>query len=172
MELHVTVLVTGEYAIEHKNMQMKIKIDGSTESLRKGDCPALCSFEPNAALLLTRDSLDEDSAERGEDIGLERGQTHFGKVSEGAGATAGPRLNFLHSFTLKGAEGVELLHARRLAGRLFLVTVEGGTRIEVKSTPEFPFEKVANDSRVAFAKSDGTWSLVVRDPRLEADEAS
>ena len=74
------------------------------------------------------------------------------------------------AFTLKGAESAELLHARRLEGRLFLVTVEGGTRIEVKATNEFPFERVANDPRVAFAKSDGTWSLVVRDPRLEPDE--
>jgi hypothetical protein len=34
VKVHVTVLVTGEDPIEHKNMQMKIKIDGSTESLR------------------------------------------------------------------------------------------------------------------------------------------
>jgi hypothetical protein len=74
------------------------------------------------------------------------------------------------AFTLKGAEEAELLHARKLGDRIFLATVDGGTRIQVKPTAEFPFNKVADDPRVAFAQSDDSWKLVVRDPRLETEE--
>jgi hypothetical protein len=74
------------------------------------------------------------------------------------------------AFTLNGAEEAELLHARKLGDRIFLATVDGGTRIQVKPTAEFPFNKVADDPRVAFAQSDDSWKLVVRDPRLETAE--
>lgn len=45
------------------------------KSLGVHDGSALRSFEPSAALLLARDGLDEDTAEGGEDIGLECRQT-------------------------------------------------------------------------------------------------
>jgi hypothetical protein len=72
-------------------------------------------------------------------------------------------------FTLPGTNQAELLHARRLGDRVFLSTVEGRTRVEVKSTNQLPFDKAANDPRIAFARSGANWYLVVRDPRLQAD---
>jgi hypothetical protein len=74
------------------------------------------------------------------------------------------------AFTLEGAGEAELLHARRLGDRVFLATVEGRTRITVEASDELPFDKVANDPRVAFARSDGAWNVVLRDPRLDAAE--
>jgi hypothetical protein len=47
---------------------------------------------------------------------------------------------------------------------------EGTIRIEVRSTRELPFDKVANDPRIAFTKSDGVWCMSTRDPRLELRE--
>jgi hypothetical protein len=44
-------------------------------------------------------------------------------------------------------------------------------RIEVGATREFPFDKVANDPRIAFVKTGGSWSMTIRDPRLERREA-
>lgn len=73
-------------------------------------------------------------------------------------------------FTLAGAGDAEVLHVRRLGDQVFLATVEGRTRIAVKPSDESPFDKVANDPRIAFARSDGGWNLVVRDSRLDADE--
>jgi hypothetical protein len=69
-------------------------------------------------------------------------------------------------FTLPGAANVDVLHSRAVDGRLFLCTVEGRTRIEVGATGEFPFDKVANDPRFSFRRSNSLWQLEVRDPRL------
>lgn len=74
------------------------------------------------------------------------------------------------AFTLRGAEEAKLLHARMVGTRIFLATVEGATRIQVEPTSELPFDKVANDPRIAFAQLDHVWNLVVRDPRLETGE--
>jgi hypothetical protein len=74
------------------------------------------------------------------------------------------------AFELAGSEAATVLHARRIGGRVFLVSIEGTTRIEVGSTQELPFDEVANDPRIAFTKSDGVWSMSIRDPRLEPRE--
>lgn len=71
-------------------------------------------------------------------------------------------------FTLEGAEKVETLHARELDGKVFLTTVDGGTRIPVEPSDELPFGEVANDPRVAFRRSDSVWILEQRDPRLDS----
>lgn len=71
------------------------------------------------------------------------------------------------AFTLKGAEGAALLHARKLGDRVFLATVDGATRIQVRPTEELPFDRVANDPRVAFRRWDSVWRIEVRDPRIE-----
>ena len=70
-------------------------------------------------------------------------------------------------FTVKGAEGADLLHARMLGERIFLATVDGATRIHVRSTEELPFDRVANDPRVAFRRWDSVWRIEVRDPRID-----
>jgi hypothetical protein len=71
------------------------------------------------------------------------------------------------AFTLEGAEEAELLHARRLGEQVFLATVDGRTRIAVKPNDMFPFDKVANDPRIAFRRSGSVWRTEVRDPRLQ-----
>lgn len=69
-------------------------------------------------------------------------------------------------FTVPAAGHVDILHARRLGERVFLCTADGRTRIAVEPTHELPFDRVANDPRVAFRRSDSTWQLEVRDPHL------
>jgi len=76
----------------------------------------------------------------------------------------------IQAFTVKGLDGAGLLHARRLDDQVFLTTVDGRRRVAVGSTKAMPFATVADDPRIAFAYSDGAWHMVVRDPRLEADD--
>lgn len=73
------------------------------------------------------------------------------------------------AFALKDSEGEDLLHARNLGGRVFLTTVDGQARFEVKPTDEFPYDAVANDPRIAFARTGATWRMITRDPRLESE---
>lgn len=73
-------------------------------------------------------------------------------------------------FTLDTGDAVSVLHARQLGDQTFLSSVDGTTRIEVSSTREFPFDRIANDPRLAFAKANGAWQVVLRDPRLESSE--
>lgn len=74
------------------------------------------------------------------------------------------------AFRLKGADDVDELHARRLGDQVFLASVDGGRRIAIRSTDGLPFDKVANDPRVAFLREDGVWRMVARDPRLEGED--
>jgi hypothetical protein len=70
------------------------------------------------------------------------------------------------AFTFEGAEEADLLHVRRLGDRIFLATVDGRIRIAVIPSSEFPFDKAANDPRIAFRRLGSVWSTDVRDPRL------
>lgn len=87
-------------------------------------------------------------------------------VADGA-RWRGVRVPEFPVFTFSTRETANVLHARRLGNRTFLATIDGMTRIEVSSTPDFPFDRIANDPRIAFEKVDGTWTMVIRDPRLE-----
>ncbi|MBI4500527.1 MAG: hypothetical protein HY700_05140 [Gemmatimonadetes bacterium] len=81
-----------------------------------------------------------------------------------AGARVVPRFE---PFELQGLEGVMTAHVRRLDQHLFLTTVDGRIRTEVRATAESPFAAIADDPRVAFTRTNETWNLVVRDPRAE-----
>lgn len=70
-------------------------------------------------------------------------------------------------FPLPGADQADVLHARKLDSSIFLCSVDGRTRFQVEATNELPFDRVANDPRVAFERSDSAWRMVVRDPRAE-----
>lgn len=70
------------------------------------------------------------------------------------------------TFTLRGSDNVESLHARSLGDHIFLCTPDGRTRFRVEPTDELPFDKVANDPRVAFMRLGTIWQLTIRDPRL------
>ncbi len=69
-------------------------------------------------------------------------------------------------FTLQGAEEIDVLHVRKLGDQIFLCTVDGTAQFPVDSTDELPFDRVANDPRVAFMRVGHTWQLTIRDPRL------
>jgi hypothetical protein len=86
-------------------------------------------------------------------------------VAEAAGRRHEPVPEFAE-FTLKGAEGVDVLHARKLGDRIFLRTVNGSAQFEVRPTSSLPFDRVANDPRMAFIREGGRWRLTIRDPRL------
>jgi hypothetical protein len=71
------------------------------------------------------------------------------------------------AFTVPGTDNVNVLHARRLGAQIFLASVDGQTRISVQPTHQLPFDRVANDPRVAFVRSGQTWRLHIRDPHLQ-----
>jgi hypothetical protein len=71
------------------------------------------------------------------------------------------------AFRLRGSHKVDVLHARRLGERIFLCSVDGRTRFPVIATEEFPFDRIANDPRIAFKRKGSAWQISVRDPRLE-----
>ncbi len=62
-----------------------------------------------------------------------------------------------------------ILHALGLRDRktVFLCSTDGRFRHRVDSTDNHPFHKVANDPRFAFLRTDNTWHLHCRDPRLQ-----
>lgn len=72
------------------------------------------------------------------------------------------------AFTLSDSEnaGDDLLHVRRLGEQIFLTTVDGRVRIQVTPTPRLPFDRVANDPRIALRREDSAWRINVRDPRI------
>ena len=72
------------------------------------------------------------------------------------------------NFNRKVPSEFHVLHARKLRNRktVFLCSTDGRFRRRVKSTDNHPFHKVANDPRFAFLRTDNTWRLVCRDPRL------
>jgi hypothetical protein len=71
------------------------------------------------------------------------------------------------AFTLNGSEGTNRLLARRSGDRVFLTSVDGGIRLEVTPTDQLPFDRIANDPRIAFVRDGEVWSAVVRDPRVD-----
>jgi len=71
-------------------------------------------------------------------------------------------------FRLPGSEGVDVdvLHARKLGDQIFLRAVDGSAQFQVRPSRTLPFDRVANDPRMAFVRDGGRWRLTIRDPRL------
>ena len=69
------------------------------------------------------------------------------------------------AFTLDGDEGLDFLHVRKIGTQVFLTTVDGAVRFAIAGADTLPFEKVANDPRLAFARVADRWEPVLRDPR-------
>jgi len=86
-------------------------------------------------------------------------------VAEAAGRGREPVPEFA-AFTLREAEGVDVLHARKVGDRTFLRAADGSAQFAVRSTNELPFDRVANDPRMAIMRDGRTWRLAIRDPRL------
>ena len=70
-------------------------------------------------------------------------------------------------FTLRGVPRANHLQVRRSGNQITLCSVDGRIRLNVEPTADLPFDRVADDPRVAFSYSDGAWRLDVRDPRVE-----
>ena len=72
-------------------------------------------------------------------------------------------------FTLDAPADVVTLHSRKLPGddRAYLCSTDGQFISKAQSTDHFPFHSVANDPRFIFVKSENSWHLRCRDPRLE-----
>ena len=70
------------------------------------------------------------------------------------------------SWTERDDPGVGVLHARKLDGNLFLCSTDGSVRFNVSPTEARPFDRLANDHRMAFTQDGSTWRLTPRDPRL------
>lgn len=60
------------------------------------------------------------------------------------------------------------VHVRTLGGRTFLCNDGYTKKMEVHSSPELPFDAVADDPRFKFVNVEGTWKLVVRDPHVRS----
>ena len=71
------------------------------------------------------------------------------------------------SFTLENSEGLDTLYARIFEDDTYLTTIDGRGKFLVTSTTQLPFRSVADDPKFVFKKTEGIWSLVVRDPRYE-----
>lgn len=69
-------------------------------------------------------------------------------------------------FSLTGVDTVSRLYSRKLGDKIFLSTLDGQTKIEIAPTDTFPFDKIANDPRIAFERTGTSWRISVRDPRL------
>lgn len=89
-------------------------------------------------------------------------------TAEAARRQTAPIPRFPH-FTLPGSEEAEVLHARMLGDRVFLMTTNGETKIAVRITQMLPFDRVADDPRVVFSKHGEAWKLVLRDPRARLE---
>ncbi len=68
-------------------------------------------------------------------------------------------------FRIRGTPHTHTLHARTIGRDLLLSSTDGQTRIRVKPSEDLPFDRVANDPRVAFIRREDTWHAAIRDPR-------
>lgn len=68
-------------------------------------------------------------------------------------------------FTLNSPTSAEILYPRGFKNQLFLCSLDGTEKFEVGSSEQLPFDKVIDDPAFAFTRSDGVWSLVVRNPK-------
>ena len=72
------------------------------------------------------------------------------------------------SFSLNVPSEMNIIHVRRkLDGSIFLCSQDSKFRYEVDVTPDFPFDKIANDPRFIFARAGQNWNLASRDPRVQ-----
>lgn len=82
-------------------------------------------------------------------------------------ATSGPDpLPSFFPFSLPDWDGTDALHVRYSGEQVFLCNADGQMRIQVEATDGLPFDRVANDPRIAFERSGSIWNLTIRDPRL------
>lgn len=84
--------------------------------------------------------------------------------------TQAEELPSFSNFSLDVPLEFPVLHARKLDDRetAFLCSTDARYIFCAKSTAELPFHNIANDPRFVFLRTDNTWRLHCRDPRLQA----
>ncbi len=72
-------------------------------------------------------------------------------------------------FRLDTPREVNTLHVRQLTpqGSIFLCSTDGRFKYAVGPTEEMPFDKFANDARIAFSRDGDAWIQQYRDPRCQ-----
>ena len=69
------------------------------------------------------------------------------------------------SFTLKLPTEINTLYVRSFQKNIFLCSMDGRKKILVNPSDNQPFNKIADNPRFVFERSQDIWSLVSRDPR-------
>ena len=88
--------------------------------------------------------------------------------------TGAEELPEIPDFNLEVPSEFSVLHSRKLDDQetAFLCSTDGRFAFRGKLTDKLPFHNVANDPRFAFLRTDNTWRLHCRDPRLQARASS
>jgi hypothetical protein len=73
-------------------------------------------------------------------------------------------------FTLEVPDDVNVLHVRQLPqGKVYLCSTDARFKVEVETTNEWPFDRLANDLRYTFARDGDAWTQQCRDPRVRSN---
>jgi len=70
------------------------------------------------------------------------------------------------SFEAEKLEGQDTLLIRTDGGRMYLCSPDGTQKMAVKVSRKWPFDRIADDYRFSFLRSDGKFQFTVRDPHI------
>jgi len=73
------------------------------------------------------------------------------------------------SFITEQLEDQDTVLVRTNEGRTYLCSPDGRQRMAVKVSPKWPFDRVADDYRFSFVRSDGKFQFTIRSPKDSAD---
>jgi hypothetical protein len=73
-------------------------------------------------------------------------------------------------FEHKDLEGVDTVLVRTTGELTYLCSPDGTKRMEVKVSEEWPFDRIADDYRFSFVKSDGRFQFTIRSPKDIVDD--
>lgn len=73
------------------------------------------------------------------------------------------------SFNAEQLEDQDTLLVRTDGGRTYLCSTDGRQRMAVKVSEKWPFDRVADDYRFSFVRSDGRFQFTIRSPKDSAD---
>jgi hypothetical protein len=93
---------------------------------------------------------------------------HLLSAEHGTPAVAPPQCA---RFRLEVPDDVNALHVRQLIpqGNIYLCSTDARFKVEVEATDEWPFDRLANDLRYAFARDGDSWAQQCRDPRIRSN---
>ena len=74
------------------------------------------------------------------------------------------------SFKLENLEGVDTVLVRTTGESTYLCSPDGIQRMAVKVSENWPFDRIADDYRFSFVKSDGRFQFTIRSPKDIVDD--